>query len=304
MPDHHVTPDHYYRTLGSHHPILAVQSGEVIRTTTVDAAGRDAEGREVTQRGNPMTGPFLVDGAEPGDVLEVELRRIRPTGATGYTYDVVAENVVDPALVRELPDRRPVTWRLNHERRVATPSVDGTSRLHGLELPFDPMIGCFGVAPERGQAISTATSAEHGGNMDYRGYREGTTALFPVFVEGALFFIGDVHACQGDGEIVGTGIEVPAEVEFALRVRKGVSIRWPRGRDDQHVFTVGNARPLDQALQHATSEMLALLRDDIGLDLRDASTLLGQCVQYDIGNVYDPAYTVVCKLRRDVLESL
>jgi amidase len=173
-----------------------------------------------------------------------------------------------------------------------------------LTLPLAPMLGCFGVAPPRGQAISTATSAEHGGNMDYRGFTSGVTVYFPVFVPGALFHLGDGHAVQGDGEIVGTGIEIAMEVQFTVELRKGKRIGWPRGEDAEYIFTVGNARPLDQAVQHATTEMLRWLREDYGLDTREASILLGQAVRYDLGNVYDPAYTMVCKMPKRVLASI
>lgn len=304
MPTHAFTPEHYHTTLGSHEPVLRVASGSTIVTTTVNAAGEDAEGKSVTSSGNPMTGPFFVEGAKAGDALEVELRRIVPIGDTGFTYDIVAANVVDPAYVRTMPEPRKLTWQLDHARRVAMPRVEAGSRLRALELAFDPMIGCFGVAPDRGQAISTATSDHHGGNMDYRGFREGVLVRFPVFADGALFFIGDVHALQGDGEIVGTGIEVAAEVEFTLRVLEQHTIAWPQGEDGDFLFTVGNARPLDQAVQHATTEMLRLLQRDHALGIRDASTLLGQCVRYEIGNVFDPAYTVVCKLPKLELERL
>ena len=92
------------------------------------------------------------------------------------------------------------------------------------------MLGCFGVAPARGQAISTATSAEHGGNMDYRGFRQGVTVNFPVAVEGALLHVGDGHAIQGDGEIVGTGIEISFDVSSPSTSSKGKTIGWPRDR--------------------------------------------------------------------------
>jgi acetamidase/formamidase len=166
------------------------------------------------------------------------------------------------------------------------------------------MLGCFGVAPARGQAISTATSAEHGGNMDYRGFTEGVTVHLPVFVPGALFHLGDGHALQGDGEVVGTGIEISFDVQFTVHVRKGRTITWPRGETAGEIFTVGNARPLDQALQHATTEMLRWLQDDPGLDARGACILLGQCARYEVGNVYDPAYTMVCKMPKAVLSGL
>ena len=166
------------------------------------------------------------------------------------------------------------------------------------------MVGCFGVAPARGEAISTATSAQHGGNMDYRGFAPGVTVYFPVFVPGALFHLGDGHALQGDGEIVGTGIETSMEMEFTVQLQKGKTIGWPRGETADRIFTVGNARPLDQALQHATTEMLHWLAEDYQLDQVAAGILLGQCVEYAVGNVFDPAYTMVCLLRKSLLEGL
>jgi acetamidase/formamidase len=160
------------------------------------------------------------------------------------------------------------------------------------------MLGCFGVAPPRKQAISTATSAEHGGNMDYRGFVAGTTVYFPVFEPGALFFLGDGHAAQGCGEIVGSGIEISMDVQVTLDVLKGHAIGWPRGENAEHIFTVGNARPLDQCVQHATTEMLRWLQQDYGLDPLGANLLLAQCVRYDLGNVFDPAFTMVCRLAK------
>ena len=132
--------------------------------------------------------------------------------------------------------------------------------------------------------------------MDYRGFRAGVTVYFPVFVEGALFHLGDGHALQGDGEIVGTGIEVSTDVEFTVEVVKGKEIFWPRADDGEFVMAVGNARPLDQAVQHATTELMRLLAEDHGLDYRASSALLGQCIRYDVGNVFDPAYTMVAKV--------
>ncbi len=166
------------------------------------------------------------------------------------------------------------------------------------------MLGCFGVAPPLGQAISTATSGPYGGNMDYRRFGPGTTAYFPVFARGALFFLGDGHFAQGDGEIVGTGIETSFEVEFTVSVLKGRTMGWPRGETTQHMFTVGNARPLDQALQHATTEMIAWLGADFGLNALAASHVLGQTVRYDVANVFNPAYSVACRLEKRALARL
>jgi acetamidase/formamidase len=137
--------------------------------------------------------------------------------------------------------------------------------------------------------------------MDYRGFRSGVTVYFPVFAPGALLHVGDGHAIQGDGEIVGTGIEISFDVRFTVRVLKGKTIRWPRGENEEFIFTVGNARPLDQCVQHATTEMLRWLESDYGLDGTAASLLLGQAVRYDLGNIFDPAYTMVCKLPKALL---
>ena len=302
MATHDFEPTNFHVTIGSHEPVLRVASGDTVRTWCVDSGGSDRSGEQITDGGNPQTGPFFVEGAAPGDTLAVRLDRIEPNRALGLTGQVVAANVVDPWFAAELPRAGDVDWwTLDLERGTAR-LKDPPKGLESLgELPLDPMVGCFGVAPPRGQAISCATSGPHGGNMDYRGFRAGVTVYFPVFAEGALFHVGDGHALQGDGEIVGTGIEVSMDVEFTVEVLKGKTISWPRAEDAEFVMAVGNARPLDQAVQHATTELMHLLAEDHGLDYRASSALLGQCIRYDVGNVYDPAYTAVAKIAKDLL---
>jgi len=296
-------PDVYYNALGSYQYVLRVADGDTVITTTLDADGWDASDRKVAPTGNPLTGPFYVEESEPGDVLAVRFDKLWPNRSTGYSSAVVASNVVDPDYVTEMPSRRSSSrakWRLDLEKGIAE-LVEPETKLGRLALPLSPMLGCFGVAPPKGQAISSATSGAYGGNMDYNGFVSGVTVYFPIFANGALFFVGDGHAVQGDGEIVGTGIEVSFEVQFTINLLKGKKINWPRAETGNHILTVGNARPLDQALQHATTEMLVWLRDDFGFDDYAANILLGQSLEYDIGNVYDPAYTVVCKLKKKYL---
>jgi amidase len=301
MATHHFRPTHYHTSIGAHEPVLHIDDGDTVITTTVDAMGKDSSDHPVTVGGNPQTGPFYIVGAEPGDTLAVKLDRISPDRTMGYTGSMVAANVVEPSYVRELPDHELAEWHVDTERGTARLTKPRT-KLGELTIPLAPMLGCFGVAPSRGQAISTATSAEHGGNMDYRGFVAGVTVYFPVFVPGALLHVGDGHATQGDGEIVGTGIEISMEVQFSVQIIKGKRIGWPRGENAEYIFAVGNARPLDQAVQHATTEMMRWLKEDYGLDAISASLLLGQCVEYDLGNVFDPAYTMVCKLRKSLLD--
>ena len=303
MTIHTFEPQTYHNTFGSHPPVLHIADGDSVVTTTIDAHGLDAHLNRINEGSNPETGPFYIDHAEPGDTLRVHLDLMGPNRDTGWSYSVVAPHIVDPHAVRNLPESQRLDWRFDGRGNamILAPVPDG---LGGVVFPLRPMLGCLGVAPANGQAITTATSGPYGGNMDYRSVGAGATLYFPVFVPGALLHLGDGHALQGDGEVVGTGIETSFEVRFTVGLIKGKEIQWPRGENADYIFTIGNARPLEQALQHATSEMLAWLQADYSLDGSAASTLLGMCVEYEVGNIFDPAYTMVCKLPRRVLESL
>jgi len=301
MTIHTFAPVRYYNVLVAASPALRIAPGDSVITATVDAHGVNHMRVPVTPPGNPMTGPFFVEGAEPGDTLVVHLDAITPNRSYGWGNTMLAPNVVDPEYVPDLPwppdgERRRSHWHVDVTANMATlvePAVEG-----GMVLPLAPMLGCFGVAPAGGEAISTATSGPQGGNMDYRGFVAGVTVYFPVFEPGALFFLGDGHALQGAGEIAGTGVEVSCDVRFTVDVQKGRRIFWPRGENATHIFTAGNARPLDQALQHATTEMARWLQHEYGMTAIHAQTLLGQAVDYEVGNVFDPAYTMICKLEK------
>ena len=251
---------------------------------------------------NPMSGPIHVEGAQPGDVLQVYWKRIKPSRELGQTRNTLAHNTVDPEYAALLPNREEKgRWRVADG--MCTLESPKTA-LGNLQLPVQPFCGCFGVAPAGGEAIGTATSGPHGGNMDYNGFLAGTTVYFPVAVEGALFHLGDGHALQGDGEMSGTGIEISVEAEVQLSVIKTWQINWPRGENRDYIFTVGNARPLDQAVQQCTTEMSRWLTERHGLDHYAIGLLMGQCAQYDLGNMYDPAFTMVCKMPKRVLKQL
>jgi amidase len=306
MAEHRLEPAEFHSTIGAREPVLHVDPGDTVVTRTVDAAGVDFRGQQVAAPGNPVTGPFYVTGAEPGDALEVRFDRIWPNRDRAIASSSIAPRALDPEYVQEQPATAgPVVaeWQVDTAAGTATLLTPETGLGH-FTVPIDPMLGCFGVAPELGQTISTRTSGPYGGNMDYRGFRTGVTVLLPVFTDGALFFLGDGHAVQGEGEITGSGLEISMDVQFTVSVRKRAVIRWPRGQTADHVFTVGNARPMDQAVQHATTEMVRWLCDDLRMDTVAVHTLLGQCVEYDVGNVYDPAYTMVCKLSRRFLPGI
>jgi amidase len=305
MTVHRFSPTSYHHTFGSHDGVLTMASGDVLQTTTVDAGGRDERDEAVTDRGNPLTGPFLIEGAEPGDTLVVRIRSLRPNRARGFSSAALAPVTVEPDYVRELDGTsRRIDWHVDVRAGTARPA-DPVAGIEALTVPVAPMLGCIGVAPARGEAISTATSGPHGGNMDYRRIGAGMTMRLPVLVPGALLFVGDAHAAQGAGELTGTGIEISADVEFEVvleqNVRPEERVVWPRGETAEALFTMGNARPLDQAAQHATTEMVRWLRGSYGLSVEAASILIGQLCDYDLGNMYDPAYTMVCVMEKRYL---
>jgi acetamidase/formamidase len=302
MTTHRLVATAWHNVIGSLPPVLTIASGDTVVTETIDANGFDKDGVSRAGSPNPMNGPVFVEGAEPGDALRVEILDIAPASSRGWTRTMLAYNVVDPLFVREALGPSPkVYWTIERNARTVR-LEEPPPALKDWVLPFEPMIGCFGVAPSYGQAIGTMTSGEYGGNMDYRRFTTGTSVSFPVSAPGALFFVGDCHAIQGDGEITGTGVETCCEVTLRLTLEKGRKITWPRGETADDIFTIGNARPLDQALQHATTEMAKWLGEDFGLDVVSASHFLGQVVRYDIGNVFDPAYTVACRVAKSWLK--
>jgi acetamidase/formamidase len=295
---HRYVPDRYFNTFSfAHPPVLRIRPGDRVITSTIDAFGNDSEGRLVGARGNPQTGPFFVEGAEPGDMLVVMFHRIEPNRATAVSNTLLAAYALDPAFLRARGEReqRVDTWAIDKVRGVAR--TTSTDLIPGaIEVPLSPMLGCVATAPANKEAIRTTTPGPFGGNMDYIGVKPGATVMLPVNEPGALLFIGDGHAAQGHAELVGTGLETSMDVEFSVQLVKGKTIAWPRIEDERYLMVAGSERPLLQAFQHATTEMLSWLMTDYGYNERTASALLGVAAEYEIANVVDPHFTVVAKL--------
>lgn len=300
---HQFVPSRFYNTFSSAHPpALKIKPGDRVVTKTIDASGTDWEGRSVGVGPNPQTGPFYVEGAEPGDILVVSIEKLETNRATAYSSSLLAPYTVDPQSIatRTERDARRVTWQIDRTRGVAR--LDAADiQPGGIELPLKPMLGCVGVAPARKEAIATNAPGAFGGNMDYAGLTAGVKVMLPVYEPGALLFVGDGHARQGEGEVVGTGLETSMDVEFTVGVIKKKPAAWPRIETNTHIMALGSARPLLEALQHATSEMHRWLMSDYGYSERGASLLMGQALEYEIANVVDPNFTVVAKVQKSVL---
>ena len=299
----HVDPAEFHNTFsGDIKPVLTIKPGDHVVTSTLDARGVDSKGAARGRGPNPQTGPFFIQGAQPGDTLVVHLIRLDLNRATGYSGTLLAPYAADPAFLRSEAMREPktLTWNLDKQNGVATLDSPDFKPGH-IELPLNPMLGCVAVAPPAKAAIPTSTPDNFGGNMDYDGMVAGTTLMLPVFEPGALFFLGDGHARQGDGEVTGGAIETSLDVEFSVDLIKGKKINWPRLENDDYIMVMGSSRSLLEALQHSNTEMQRWLMADYGFDERGSSLLMGQGMESVISNVVDPEFTVVARMRKRYL---
>lgn len=285
-----------------HEPIARVKPGERVVIHTVDAFENKLNSPDdlcSRKRNfpfvNPQTGPIYVEGAQPGDTLTVTIHDITPT--RDYAVTALIPNfggLVATSVTRMLNEPLP-------EQTRVLPIRDGHVELGPkIRLPYRPFMGTIGVAPQI-EAVSSLQPNYWGGNMDCVETCPGHTCHFPVFVDGALFFTGDAHATQGDGEITGVACEMPAQVTATFGLIKGKRIAWPRIVSDQFIMVAGSARPLDDALRIASVELIDWMVSDFGFDRLDAYYLLGQAVQYRVGNMVDTNYTVVAKMAREYL---
>src|SRR5437762_11510335 len=300
---HRFTPTVFYTTYSfAHPPALRIKPGDRVVTKTIDASGADWNGKTVSSGPNPQTGPFYVDGAEPGDVLVVVIEKLETNRATAYSGSLLSPYSAEPAPIAARVGREPrrVTWTIDKGRGVAR--LDQADvQPGGFELPLRPMLGCIGTAPARKEAISTSAPGAFGGNMDYASMGAGVKLMLPVNEPGALLFLGDAHARQGEGEVVGTGLETSMDIEFTVDLVKKKNIGWPRLENQTHVMVLGSARPLLEAFQIATAELQRWLMTDYGMTERGAQIFMGQTTEYEIANVVDPGFTVVAKIRKELL---
>ncbi len=318
---HRVVNERNHHTFDRHHRVEArLRPGDRVITKTVDSAGWDYQNvRRTKTHGNPLTGPFYVEGAEPGDALVVHLDKVRLNREWGYTsYQIGAyalskdyldndryDYLYDKAMILGGPKnfiegrRDLVPWVIdlrNNTVRMREP----VSRKIKLEFEAHPLLGCIGVPPAGDEAPRSGPTGNWGGNMDYKEVREGATVLIPVYHPGGYLMFGDGHAVQGDGEAVGSGVETSLDVEFTIGLKKAANLTTLRIINERYLISIGNRSggTLNEALKIATTDMVRWLTGEYGLEPWAAHQLIGFHGDYDIAAI---AGTIGCKIPRAAL---
>ena len=303
---HRFTPKEFHRTYSSAHaPALRIFPGDTVLTTSIDAAGTDEKSIRRVLGGDPLTGPFYVEGALPGDALVVKFNRIRPNRDWAWSGQSLVGNALEPDYLVNMKRDGDFNsrWKIDKDRGIVYLDTP-TAALKRFTVPLQPMIGSIGVAPPGRNAIRTIDSGSFGGNMDYNQIREGTTLYLPVFHEGALLLLGDGHARQGDGELTGDALETSMEIEFTVDVLREASLRTPRAETTEYLMAIGIAGSLDQALQVATTEMARWLEHSYKLTSNESAMILGSAVKYDVADLVSTQVSIVAKIPKAVLASL
>jgi amidase len=303
---HTFTPTEFHRRFSNTiAPALRIFPGDTVKTKSVDAGGTDENSVRRSMGGNPLTGPFFIEGAMPGDTLVVKLNLVRTNRDWAGSGQGIVGNALGPGYLMNLKRAQNFNsrWKLDKEKGVAY-LEQPTDPLKNLTIPLQPMLGCVGVAPPGGNVIRTSDSGIFGGNMDYNQIREGTTVYLPVFYEGALLYMGDGHAAQGDGELTGDALETSMEFEFTVDVISRRSIGTPRAENAEYIMAIGIGGSLDQALQRATTEMAQWLEGDYKLNSTESAMIMGFAVKYDVADLVGTQVSIVAKIPKTALAQL
>ena len=284
-------------------PVLHVQPGDVISAETHDAF----EGRITKETDkpseilnfpflNPQNGPIYVEGAEKGDALAVHIRSIVPRGPQPRgTTCLIAEfgGLVATGTTALLNQPLPEKVKKLH---VTEEGVRWNDR---ITLPYQPFIGTIGTSPEI-EAISSLVPDYYGGNMDLPDIGPGSIIYLPVNAPGALLYLGDCHAAQGDGELCGVAVEHPTVTTVQVDLIKGWRLAWPRLETETMLMCIGSARPMEDAVRIAYRELIRWMVAEYGFDESDAYLLLTQCGRVRLGNMVDPKYTLGASVLKSI----
>ncbi|MBP2242939.1 amidase [Cytobacillus eiseniae] len=283
-----------YEFSKSNKPVKTVASGTTIEMETYDCFQNQIQSADTVvaeidwNRINPATGPIFVEGAKPGDVLKVKIEKLE---------------IQDQGVMVVGPNLGVMGHRIEQMEAKIIPIRDGKALFNEIEIPLNPMIGVIGVAPS-GEGVNCGTPGAHGGNMDNKMVTEGATLYFPIFVEGALFGLGDFHAAMGDGEVSVSGIEIPGKATVTLEVLKDVKLRHPMLETEEVVTQIVSAETLDEACKIATEEMIDLIVNKTGRPLSEVTMLMSAAGQVEVCQIVDPLMTARMVVPKWLLKQL
>jgi len=304
---YHSTMNDVKYVYGVAQPVARLKPGDILETNTVDAFGnaiqKPGDTLSLVKGDNPLTGPFYIESAEPGDTLAVKILGLevdsnQGVGAFAPGFGALNETNYTPMLHPPLPEK---IWFYPIDHATNTATFHALDSDFSVKIPLHPFFGCIGVAPAGGETRSSIVPAEFGGNMDSPEASVGNTVYFPVNVPGALLYMGDGHAAMGDGEVAGTAIEVPLRARLQVSVIKGQKINWPRFESDDAIMTVGAYRPLDDCLRIAFTELVGWIHQDYALSELDAYELLSKVAKIHLNEMVDPNYVVVASIEKKYL---
>jgi amidase len=294
----------YHYAIGPHvRPIMTIRPGETVNVETLDNVGNQVtsenDGNKIHSPLNPLSGPIFVEGAERGDCLEIKIGDIeilRGQGWTGQTSEWGFVEMTSP-LWSVLPKTIPTLIKICKigQGTVYFPLDNGKK----VELPLRPLIGTIGTAPD--VEVPSGTPGPHGGNMDCCEVRPTNKLFLPVYVKGALLYVGDVHASQGDGELGGAPVEVSARSTLTIDLIKNKTIGWPRIESKDHIMTVGSSKPLESAIRAALAEMVTWLMTEYHLSIWDINLLLTAAAEIQCSQITNPLYTAALKFQKKYL---
>ncbi|MGE0040903.1 MAG: acetamidase/formamidase family protein [Vicinamibacterales bacterium] len=304
---HEATSANVKYVYGVAEPVARLKPGDVLETNTLDAFGnvirKPGDTMALVKGDNPLTGPFYIEGAEPGDtlvvrVLDLDIDGNQGVGALAPGFGALNTTLYTPMLNADLPER---VWFYDIDEAAGVATYKANESGHQVKIPLHPFLGCLGVAPPGGESRMSITPGEWGGNMDSPQVSPGYTVYLPVNAPGALLYLGDGHAAQGEGEVAGTGIEVPMHVRLSVDVIKGQATKWPRFENETSLMALGSYRPVDDALRIAFTELIKWIQKDYGLAPLDAYELLSKVARIDLNEMVDPNYVVVAIIDKKFL---
>lgn len=295
-------------TFGPAEPVAHVKAGGVLEANSLDCFGnalqKPGDPFSLIKIDNPLTGPFFIDGAEPGDtlvvhILDLQVDSKQGVGAFSPGFGAANATHYSPMIETNPLPERAWYYPIDPEKKLIT--FQATDSDFKVQFPLKPFLGCIGVAPANGEARSSIVPAEFGGNMDAPEVSPGNTLYLPVNVKGALFYFGDGHAAMGDGEVAGSAVEVPMRAKFRFDLVKGKSTGWPRFENEREIMATGIYRPVDDAVRIAVTEMVHWMHRDYGLSELDAYELFSKVGKLHLTEMVDPNYVVVASVEKKYL---